>query len=122
MLNATGLSFALTPLLVKIAGANLFLLLILGGTPVAIVYDAVTAFFGVYYVTVGIVGYFQRELGPLLRIAMFVAGAAAIVPDSAIGMPVPGLLSGVGVLAGGVILAIEYFSHRRAAPARGAAE
>jgi TRAP transporter 4TM/12TM fusion protein len=96
--------------------------LLMIGTPVAIVYDAVTAFVGVYYVTAGIVGYFQRELGPLLRIVMFVAGAAAIVPDSAIGMPVPGLLSGVGVLVGGVILAIEYFGHRRAGPARSAAE
>jgi TRAP transporter 4TM/12TM fusion protein len=96
--------------------------LLMIGTPAAIVYDAVTAFVGVYYVTVGIVGYFQRELGPLLRIVVFVAGAAAIVPDSTIGMPVPGLLSGVGVLVGGIILAIEYFSHRRAVPARSAAE
>ena len=72
--------------------------------------------------TVGIVGYFQRELGPLLRIVMFVAGAAAIVPDSAIGMSVPGLLSGVGVLVGGVVLIVEYLKRRPTTLARSSAE
>jgi TRAP transporter 4TM/12TM fusion protein len=220
VLNATGLSFALTLLLVKVAGANLFLLLILGGaigivlgmgmpttavyillatliapsivetgvpklaahmfvlyfgmlsmitppvalaayaaaniskagvmetgwaacrigwvkfvlpfifvlsptllmigTPAAIIYDSVTAFIGVYYVTVGIVGFFQRSLGWMFRAVMFVAGAAAIIPDSTIGMFVPGLLSGLGVLIGGAALAFEYFNNRRATLARAA--
>jgi TRAP transporter 4TM/12TM fusion protein len=222
VLNATGLSFALTLLLVKIAGANLFLLLILGGTigiilgmgmpttavyillatliapsivetgvpklaahmfvlyfgmlsmitppvalaayaaaniskagvmetgwaacrigwvkfvlpfmfvlsptllmigtPAAIVYDSATAFIGVYYVTAGIVGFFQRDLGPSMRVALFLAGAAAIIPDSAIGLWVPGLLSGLGVLIGGVLLAVEYLNNRRTPLVRSAAE
>jgi TRAP-type uncharacterized transport system fused permease subunit len=96
--------------------------LLMIGTPTAIVYDSVTAFIGVYYVTVGIVGFFQRHLGPLLRIIMVVAGAAAIIPDSAIGLFVPGLLSGIGVLVGGAVLTAEYLSRRRAMLARGAAE
>jgi TRAP-type uncharacterized transport system fused permease subunit len=96
--------------------------LLLIGTPAAIVYDSVTAFIGVNYVTVGIVGYFQREIGPVLRVIMVLAGAAAIIPDTAIGMPIPGLLSGLGVLIGGAVLTVEYLNHRRTPLARSAAE
>jgi TRAP-type uncharacterized transport system fused permease subunit len=96
--------------------------LLMIGTPAAIVYDSITAFIGVYYATVGIVGYFQRDLSPVLRIVIFVAGAAAIVPDSAIGLAVPGLLSAMGVVVGGVVLIAEYLSHRRTKLARSAAE
>lgn len=92
------------------------------GTPMQIVYDSVTAFIGVYCVTAGIVGYVQRPLSVGLRAVLVVAGAAAIIPDSAIGMIVPGLLSGAGVVVGGSILAMEYLNHRRTAPVRSAAE
>jgi TRAP-type uncharacterized transport system fused permease subunit len=96
--------------------------LLLIGPPSAIIYDAITAFVGVYYGTVGIVGYFQRSLGPVMRVVMIGAGAAAIIPDSAIGIAFPGAVSGAGVLIGGALLAFEYFGARRAAPARTAAE
>ncbi|HEY6994105.1 MAG TPA: TRAP transporter fused permease subunit [Xanthobacteraceae bacterium] len=96
--------------------------LLMIGSPAAIIYDAVTAFCGVYIATVGIVGYFQREIGPVLRVVMIGAGTAAIIPDSAIGMFVPGLLSALGVLVGGGVLAFEYVHHRRTMLARGAAE
>ena len=82
------------------------------GSPTSIVYDSITALIGVYYVTVGIVGHFRRDLGPLLRLVMILSGAAAFLPDSAIGLPVPGLVSASGVLVGGTLLAVEYFSHR----------
>ena len=49
-----------------------------------------------------------------------IAGAAAIVPDSAIGLFVPGLLSGLGVLIGGAIMVSEYLVYRRASLARAA--
>jgi TRAP-type uncharacterized transport system fused permease subunit len=96
--------------------------LLMIGTPAAIVYDTFTAFFGVYYVTVGIVGYFQREIGMPLRILLIVAGAAAFLPDATIKFLMPGLISATGLLVGGGVLAFEYFSRRRAALARGAAE
>jgi TRAP-type uncharacterized transport system fused permease subunit len=96
--------------------------LLMIGTPAAIVYDTFTAFFGVYYVTVGIVGYFQREIGVPLRILLIVAGAAAFLPDSTIGLAMPGLISATGLLVGGGVLAFEYFSRRRALPARSPAE
>jgi TRAP-type uncharacterized transport system fused permease subunit len=96
--------------------------LLMIGTPAAIAYDAVTAFIGVYMVTVGIVGFFQRELSPLTRVIMTVAGAAAILPDSHIGLAIPGIISGAGVLAGCGVLVFEYMSHRKAALVSGAAQ
>ena len=102
--------FALSPTLLMI------------GKPAAIAYDAVTAFLGVYIATVGIVGYFQREIGPVLRVAMIAAGVATILPDSAIGLTVPGLISAAGVLVGGVILIVEYLSRRRTTLAQNSAE
>ena len=92
------------------------------GAPTSIVYDAMTALLGVYYVTVGIVGHFRRDIGPLLRVVMMLAGAAAFLPDTAIGLPVPGLVSATGVLIGGALLAVEYFNHRASPVPRTAAE
>ena len=85
-------------------------------------YDACTAFIGVYYVTVGIVGYFQRDLGPSMRAVMIVAGAAAFLPDATIGMAVPGAVSATGLVVGGAVLAFEFLNRRRATLARGPAE
>ena len=96
--------------------------LLMIGKPTAIVYDSITAFLGVYIATVGIVGYFQRGLGPVVRVIMIVAGVAAILPDSHISMVMPGLISATGVLVGVAVLAFEYFSCRKAALARGPAE
>jgi TRAP transporter 4TM/12TM fusion protein len=89
--------------------------LLMIGTPAAIIYDAITAFVGVYYATIGIVGYFQREIGPVMRLVMFVCGVAAILPDSSIGIALPGALSASGIVLGGAALAVEYFNARRAA-------
>jgi TRAP transporter 4TM/12TM fusion protein len=96
--------------------------LLMIGTPAAIVYDSVTAFIGVYYATVGIVGFFQREIGWPSRILLVLAGVAAFLPDSSIGFAVPGLISAIGLLVGGAVLAVEYFNRRRALLARSPAE
>jgi TRAP-type uncharacterized transport system fused permease subunit len=96
--------------------------LLMIGKPASIVYDTFTAFVGVYYVTVGLVGYFQREIGLPIRGLLIVAGIAAFLPDTTIGFVLPGFISGVGLLVGGAWLTIEYFSVRRAALARGPAE
>jgi len=96
--------------------------LLMIGKPAAIMYDAFTATFGVYYVTVGIVGYFQRDMSPSTRVLMIVAGAAAFLPDSTIGLFIPGLVSAIGLLVGGAVLVYEYVTQRRVALARGPAE
>ncbi|MGE0037332.1 MAG: TRAP transporter permease [Xanthobacteraceae bacterium] len=87
--------------------------LLMIGTPSSIVYDAVTALLGVYYATVGIVGFFRRDLNLSTRIVMIVAGCAAILPDARIGLATPGLISAIGVLVGGAVLAYEYLNHRK---------
>jgi TRAP-type uncharacterized transport system fused permease subunit len=92
--------------------------LLMIGTPMAIVYDSITAFVGVYYATVAIVGYFQRELRPAMRIVMLAAGLAAILPDSHIGVVVPGAISAAGMLIGGAVLLMMYLGHRRGVLAR----
>jgi TRAP-type uncharacterized transport system fused permease subunit len=96
--------------------------LLMIGTPTAIVYDSITAFIGVYYATVGVVGYFQREIGPVMRAVMIATGVAAIFPDSSFAMIMPGLVSATALLVGGAVLAGEYISHRRAALAGGTAQ
>jgi TRAP transporter 4TM/12TM fusion protein len=109
---------------VKFAVPFMFVLaptLLMIGAPTAILYDTITALFGVYYVTVGIVGYFQRPIGMLLRATMILAGAAAFLPDATINLYLPGSVSALGLLVGGAILVFEYF-HGRAAPARPLAE
>jgi TRAP transporter 4TM/12TM fusion protein len=95
--------------------------LLMIGTPAAIVWDSITAFVGVYCATVGIVGYFRRALGPLVRIVLVGAGAAALLPDAAIGLFVPGLISGIGVLVGASVLAIELVRARSSIAASGRA-
>jgi TRAP transporter 4TM/12TM fusion protein len=110
---------------VKFALPFMFVLaptLLMIGTPASIVYDTFTAFIGVYYVTVGIVGYFQREIGLPLRVVTILAGAAAFLPDATIGIVMPGFVSAMGVLIGAAVLAVEYLSRRRAALARSAAK
>ena len=92
--------------------------LLMIGSPPSILYDTFTALFGVYFATVGIVGYFQREMGPALRLVMIAAGVAAFLPDATIGLAIPGLISALGLAVGGAILAFEYFNHRRAPLAR----
>ena len=96
--------------------------LLLIGKPTAIIFDSVTAFLGVYYVTVGLVGYFQREVNIPLRIALIVCGAAAIIPDSTIGLFLPGAMSATGTVLGGAILAAEYIGTRRAKTVHHAAQ
>jgi TRAP transporter 4TM/12TM fusion protein len=96
--------------------------LLMIGKPSSIIYDAFTAFLGVYIATVGIVGFFQREIGPVLRLVMIAAGVAAILPDAALGFAIPGLISATGILVGGTVLVVEYLNHRKTALAQRSAE
>jgi TRAP-type uncharacterized transport system fused permease subunit len=57
--------------------------LILIGEPMAIAVAAVTAAIGVWLVSVGVVGYFVRPLGPMRRGLFAVSGAALLVPAGA---------------------------------------
>jgi hypothetical protein len=48
--------------------------------------------------------------------------ATAIFPNSSIGLFMPGAVSAAALLIGGTVLAVEYFSHRRATLLGGAAK
>ncbi len=96
-------------------------LLLIGDTQ-NVVWDTVTALIGVYYVTVGIVGFFQRDMGVVLRLVMIVTGGVALIPDASVGLVIPGMFSTLGVIIGGAVLVWEYIACRRLRPAGGAAE
>jgi TRAP-type uncharacterized transport system fused permease subunit len=96
--------------------------LLMVGDPTKVVWDMVTALIGVYYVTVAIVGFFQREVNYLFRAVMLVSGAVALVPDASVGLVIPGFLSATGVIVGGAFLGWEYIARRRAGLARDPAE
>ena len=57
--------------------------LILIGSPAEIAQAIVTAFFGVWLVSIGMVGYFVRSLGWLPRIFFVVTGILALIPAGA---------------------------------------
>ncbi len=78
-----------------------------------VAYDAVSAFIGIYFVTVAMVGFFRRDVGPAKRLALAVAGFAAIFPDSQHVIVAPGAASAAGLAVGGLILALEMVATRR---------
>ncbi len=100
--------------------------LLLIGDPVAIAIDTFTAFVGVYYVTVGIVGYFMDRLGLFRRLLIIVIGSVALFPTANIAAKVP-LLAELGafmppafyslaaVVLGAVMLGIDILRLRHRA-------
>ena len=88
--------------------------LLMQGKATAVAWDAVTAFIGVYYVTVGLIGYFRRDLPPVMRSVIALCGLAAIFPDASIGIVIPGGVSIVALAIGGGILALDFVADRRA--------
>lgn len=75
-------------------------LLLLGDNDLEVAIDAVTALIGVYLISVAAIGYFRRHLNWAKRILLIVAGAAAMIPDHAVGFDSIADISGcaVGVL------------------------
>ena len=86
--------------------------LLMVGDPGRVVFDAVSAAIGIYYVTAAIVGYFCRDLGPAYRVLLAIAGGAAMVPDAHLGTLPPGMISILGMTLGAVVLFLEYRSHK----------
>jgi TRAP-type uncharacterized transport system fused permease subunit len=93
--------------------------LLLIGNPLNVAWDTMSALIGVYYVTVGIVGYFQREVGYAMRVVMIATGGVALIPDASVGLVIPGIFSGIGVVLGGAVLIWEFVACRRLRVARG---
>lgn len=78
--------------------------LLLQGSAVDVGLAALTATAGIWVVSIGIVGYFRRPLGPLVRPALVISGLALLVPagafDGALWTDVAGAAVGTLLLAG----------------------
>jgi TRAP transporter 4TM/12TM fusion protein len=83
--------------------------LILIGSPVAIVHSVVTAFFGVWLVSIAVVGYLVRPLGWPMRLLFAVTGLIALVPTAALER---GKFADLIAVAVGVVLLAYEFMHR----------
>ena len=86
-------------------------LLLIGGG-VEIVLATFTAVAGVWLVSIGIAGYFMRELGPAWRLAFAAAGGLALIPAGAFAGALYTDLA--GVFAGALLIAREVVAGRGA--------
>jgi TRAP-type uncharacterized transport system fused permease subunit len=86
--------------------------LLMKGAWFDIVLACVTATLGIYLVTVGVVGYMFRPVGPLLRLAFVVSGILLMIPANSF----PGALwtDIVGFVIGVALLASEFSIRRKA--------
>jgi TRAP transporter 4TM/12TM fusion protein len=80
--------------------------LLLFGHPVWILLDCVTAGIGIYLLTAAMVGWFERPMSVLERIAVGIAGAFAIMPASVFSLYAKGDTTIVGSAVGVVLLYI----------------
>ncbi|MGE0744920.1 MAG: TRAP transporter permease [Rhodospirillales bacterium] len=91
-------------------------LLMIGSTQ-AIVFDFISAFIGIYLVTVAMVGFFQRDIDMAKRIILALCGLIAIVPGFKVGGMDTTIVSLAAMAIGIVVLGMEYRAVRRTAPA-----
>jgi TRAP-type uncharacterized transport system fused permease subunit len=89
--------------------------LILIGKPWDIAEAIVTAFFGVWLVSIAVVGYFVRPLGWGSRALFAIFGLLALIPGNI--MPHGGFNDLIGVGVGIVLLGYEYMHRGKAADA-----
>jgi TRAP transporter 4TM/12TM fusion protein len=87
--------------------------LLMKGPAMAVIWDSATAFVGVYYVTIGLVGFFRRDVPAPQRAVVGLCGLAAIFPDASIGVTVPGAVSAVALAMGGAVLGWEILRARK---------
>ncbi len=90
--------------------------LLLDGTAYNNALNVTTAVVGTYLVSVAAMGYFARPLGILLRLAVAVAGAMAILPTQL--TPGGAIVEVSGSIAGVVLLTWEWIAAKRAASAK----
>lgn len=91
--------------------------LLLIGTPGQIATDTITALIGVYFVTIGIVGFFQERIGWPYRLLMLLLGGLAVVPSASVGVTIPWYISIVATILGTVVLFVDYKARSRRAAA-----
>ncbi len=82
--------------------------LLLIGPLEQIAMDTITALVGVYFVTIGIVGFFQERIGWPYRLLMLVVGGLAVVPSASVGVTIPWYVSIIAVIVGTLVLVLDY--------------
>ena len=85
--------------------------LLLIGAPQDIAINVVTAVVGTYLATLGVVGYFTRPLNPMVRIVLFAAGLAAMLPYEV--FPMASIINAAGIIVGGLIYLYEKFAAKQ---------
>jgi TRAP-type uncharacterized transport system fused permease subunit len=78
--------------------------LLLFGHPGWIVFDTLTAAFGIYLVTAGMVGWFERTLGTVERIMIVAAGVIALMPATVLSVYFKGDSAAIASLLGAGLL------------------
>ncbi len=94
--------------------------LLLFGKPLDIAFDVSTAFIGIYMMSVGMVGYFTRLLSVPVRVIVFLAGAATLMPAAAVQSQ--HIVNLAGLALGALVLVSEYVATRRLRAQQTAAE
>jgi TRAP transporter 4TM/12TM fusion protein len=94
--------------------------LLLFGDPLWIVLDCATAVIGIYLVTAGIVGWYERPMTLIERIAVLVAGILAILPANVLSIIVKGDTTALGSVIG--LLLLFYLAGTPKQAAAGAAD
>lgn len=76
--------------------------LLMIGQPIDILFDVVTAFLGVFFISVAGVGWYRTHIKFLKRLVLAAAGVLMLLPDSALDVPylfdLLGLVLGTSVL------------------------
>ena len=85
--------------------------LLMVGEPVEIIGAFITAVFGIYLVSIGIMGYVVRPLGATVRLLFVAAGVLSIVPSDAFEAAI--LTDIAGILLGALLLGLEFHAARR---------
>jgi TRAP transporter 4TM/12TM fusion protein len=89
--------------------------LIMQGDPLNIAIAVITAFFGVWIATAGMLGYFFKPMRWPIRIVYIVAGIALLIPAQA--FEGAGVLDVVGFILAAAVIGGEFFATRRLKPA-----
>jgi TRAP transporter 4TM/12TM fusion protein len=86
--------------------------LLMQGSPSEILYSAAITVIGVWFISVGLIGYFVMPIGVLKRLAFIAAGLVSMSP--AVLLPAPFLINLAGILAGGLLIAFEWHNRPNA--------
>jgi TRAP transporter 4TM/12TM fusion protein len=84
--------------------------LLLIGDATSVVLAFITAVMGVWLISIGMVGHFQRPLTPAMRVLFFAFGISALIPADMLGGVV---LDTIGVAGGAVLIGYEYWLGRQ---------